>query len=128
MLRKLPFSERILGRPRGPAQHGEEEQPTTPQHAQPPQKHHGTPPPRRPEPQIAGGEALPFGWELAVSRSTGEQYFVNTATGESTFTLPDFTVGEQLEQCGLTFRTPIPSPAGCRPPAAAGCSWLLRRA
>ena len=56
--------------------------------------HAGTPPPR----SAPSNEALPFGWEVAVSRSTGERYYVNTATGESTFTLPEFTVGEKLDQ------------------------------
>lgn len=102
MLRKLPFSERILGKQRDSAHH-EDEQVVSPPPPPQQQQHHGTPPPRRPEPQVSGGQALPFGWEVAVSRSTGEQYYVNTTTGESTFDLPEFTVGEQLEQCAPPF-------------------------
>jgi hypothetical protein len=35
-----------------------------------------------------GGQGLPEGWETAVSRSTGETYYVNHATGESTYERP----------------------------------------
>jgi hypothetical protein len=35
-----------------------------------------------------GAEELPVGWEAAASRSTGEAYFVNVLTGESTFDRP----------------------------------------
>ena len=85
MLRKLPFSERILGKARDPRQ-DEEERAT---------ENDG-----ETELRAFGTSSLPFGWEIAVSRSTGEQYYVNSATGESTFTLPDFTNGQKLQQYG----------------------------
>ena len=31
---------------------------------------------------------LPAGWESAVSRSTGETYYINSATGDSTYDRP----------------------------------------
>ena len=34
-------------------------------------------------------EDLPPGWTTAISRTTGELYYVNTVTNESTFTHPD---------------------------------------
>ena len=54
--------------------------------------------------------ALPHGWEEAFSRSTGERYYIQTATGESTFELPEFTNGEKLQQCVpvLCARLPFP--------------------
>ena len=85
MLRKLPFSERILGKARDPRQ--EEEERATENDGET-------------ELRAFGTSSLPFGWEIAVSRSTGEQYYVNSATGESTFTLPDFTNGQKLQQYG----------------------------
>ena len=36
----------------------------------------------------AEGAALPAGWTSAVSRSTGETYFVNTVTGETSYDSP----------------------------------------
>ena len=39
-------------------------------------------------PALGGEYALPPGWEVATSRSTGEVYYVNDATGESTFERP----------------------------------------
>lgn len=38
--------------------------------------------------EVAAVEQLPIGWEEAVSRSTGETYYVNQATGESTYERP----------------------------------------
>jgi hypothetical protein len=89
MLRKLPFSGMMRKR--------SHEDPATPQG----HDHHLEP--AQSQPAGGGGGAIggvpvPFGWEVAVSRSTGEQYFVNTETGQSTFELPDFTVSEKLEQ------------------------------
>ena len=37
----------------------------------------------------AAAAELPPGWEVAVSRSTGEQYYVHVATGESTYERPN---------------------------------------
>jgi len=36
----------------------------------------------------ASAAALPAGWEAAVSRSSGETYYINTHTGESTYEVP----------------------------------------
>ena len=36
----------------------------------------------------AMAEALPAGWDTKTSRSTGSTYYVNLATGESTYELP----------------------------------------
>ena len=39
------------------------------------------PPPVSSEESVGdGGEMLPDGWEVAVSRSTGQRYYVNTLT------------------------------------------------
>jgi len=40
-------------------------------------------------------EPLPAGWESAISRSTGETYYINTATGETQYEWP--TVAEDAE-------------------------------
>eukprot|EP01044_Picomonas_judraskeda_P040453 COSAG03_NODE_19864_length_328_cov_1.362445_1_plen_92_part_10 len=44
-----------------------------------------------PEPGEQG--QLPAGWESAVSRSTGETYYRNTGTGETTYDWPHLPAG-----------------------------------
>ena len=39
-------------------------------------------------PDEGASDDLPAGWESATSRSTGEGYYVNSATGESKLELP----------------------------------------
>ena len=39
-------------------------------------------------------EALPAGWDTKTSRSTGSTYYVNLATGESTYDAPSHPPGE----------------------------------
>jgi hypothetical protein len=42
-----------------------------------------------PEPEASAEQpALPDGWEVAVSRSTGEEYYYNASTGESSYEWP----------------------------------------
>ena len=44
----------------------------------------------------ASAAALPpVGWEAAVSRSTGEAYYINTHTGESTYEVPSAPAAEE---------------------------------
>ena len=38
---------------------------------------------------------LPVGWESAVSNSTGETYYINADTGESTYERPTAPAGEE---------------------------------
>jgi hypothetical protein len=44
---------------------------------------------------VGGGQrqhelpTLPAGWEEALSRSTGQSYFINVLTGDSTYAKPD---------------------------------------
>ena len=44
----------------------------------------------------SGSYVLPAGWETAVSRSTGDVYYVHTATGESTYDWPAATAQESV--------------------------------
>ena len=49
----------------------------------------GPPPvPAAAVPEVASEKKLPAGWETAVSRSSGDTYYVNTATGETTYDFP----------------------------------------
>ena len=51
--------------------------------------------PAQPRPSAIGeGAALPPGWEAATSRSTGETYYVHTATNHSTFERPPALAAE----------------------------------
>ena len=43
-----------------------------------------------------GNEALPPGWEEAVSRSTGDTYYVNSVSGFSTFDRPTAPAAEAV--------------------------------
>ena len=48
-------------------------------------------PPQLAPPAFGGGpeeDALPAGWEAAVSRSTGETYYINSVTGASQYDRP----------------------------------------
>ncbi len=45
-------------------------------------------------------DRLPSGWESAVSRRTGEVYFVNTVTGERTFEPPVATRSKRVDSGG----------------------------
>lgn len=58
-------------------------------------------------------DRLPSGWESAVSRRTGEVYFVNTVTGERTFEPPVTTSGKRLSSGGRASAetTPLGSPS-----------------
>ena len=48
-----------------------------------------TPAPAPPEQfEAGGGSNLPAGWEAVTSQSTGDTYYKNTATGETTWDLP----------------------------------------
>lgn len=46
-------------------------------------------PATQPEVQTLRRATLPAYWEIAVSRSTGRRYFVNSITGESQYEVPD---------------------------------------
>ena len=48
-----------------------------------------------------GGWVLPEGWEELHSRSTGETYWFNTATGASTFERPDQPAAEAAKDLVL---------------------------
>lgn len=55
-------------------------------------------PPQLAPPAFGSGpeeEALPAGWESAISRSTGETYYINTATGDTQYEWP--TAVEEAE-------------------------------
>jgi len=54
--------------------------------------------------------SLPPGWVVAVSKSTGRQYWFNTRTNESSYTFPAHALG------------PAPAPAAPLPALAAGSS------
>jgi hypothetical protein len=65
-----------------------------------------------PAPAVAstdGGRKLPDGWEVAVSRSTGEEYYYNASTGESSYEWP---AGAQRVE-------PASAPAAAPPPPSA---------
>ena len=64
-------------------------------------------------------DRLPAGWESTVSRSTGETYYVNTVTGETTYDWPQSPAEDELvaaedKYLDAEARTPEPAklPAG----------------
>jgi hypothetical protein len=63
-------------------------------------------PPPAPVEGAAAAPPLPEGWETAVSRSTGDVYYVNQLTGESTY---DFPTGPATDETGMG--TPMGSDA-----------------
>ena len=73
----------------------------------------------RPNPvEIGEGAALPPGWEAATSRSTGETYYVHTATNHSTFERPPALAAEhaapQVAPPALASREPERSASAAR--------------
>lgn len=58
---------------------------------------------------------LPTGWESAVSRRTGEVYFVNTVTGERTFEMPVGPRSSSRPGSGRTSAEASPVRSSARP-------------
>ena len=50
-----------------------------------------------PAPRVPAAQ-LPAGWTTAVSKSSGEAYYVNSATGESQFEFPDAPIVGAAEE------------------------------
>ena len=75
-----------------------------------------------PSPALSEAEPvpLPAGWETAVSRSTGLTYWINTATGESTYERP----GASFEDAAERVRMLVASPS--RPAHSPGGSGILK--
>jgi len=60
-----------------------------PQTAPPPPQMSPPPPPPPPPPPAA--DALPTGWSAAIDPASGQTYYLNSATGASSWTRPDVT-------------------------------------
>ena len=62
------------------------------------------------------GLALPAGWERHISRSSGQPYYYNSATGENTYTRPALDDAPAPAPAPPEGLPPLPADAGAAPP------------